>query len=171
MWASRSRESVSNAQTLGIRLKLAYLETDASVDTRRSMVGLDGRLHPAGAGIILRDLRLRPLIHESIALGEVPGPLHAEYLALAFGLERAAERGFGGVWATTDNLPLVQAFNGLSEIRGEGLRVIKDRLDGIRARFGFVTLRWSRGSHRKRKFDGPSADALARAAIGLGGRK
>ena len=152
-------------------LKFGYLETDASVDFRREAVGLGGRRFVAGAGYILRDLRLRPVRFESVALGYIPGPLHAEHLALAHGLEAAHELGVQGVWAITDNERLVEAFNGRAVNRAEGLREIEGRLERVRAKFAFVTLRWSRGSHRRLKLGGPTADALARAAIGLGRRK
>jgi len=71
----------------------------------------------------------------------------------------------------TDNERPVEAFNGRSVNRAEGLQEIEDRLDRVRAKFAFVTVRWSRGSHRRLKLGGPTADALARAAIGLGRRK
>jgi ribonuclease HI len=151
-------------------LKLVYLETDASVDTRHEVVGLESRLFPAGAGIILRDIRFRPLITKSIPLGPLPGPLHAEYLALVHGLEEALLLGAEGVWATTDNQRLVEDFNGRSENRVDDLPAIAARLELARVKFAFVTLLWSRGTHRKLKLGGPTVDALARAAIGLGRR-
>jgi ribonuclease HI len=129
-------------------MQLAYLETDASVDTRHEVVGLEGRLFPAGAGIVLRDITLRPLLHKSVHLGHVPNPLHAEYLAFVHGLEEAVGLGARGVWASTDNLPLVEGFNGRWPTRPDTLRPIDYRLGAVRAKLGFVTLRWSPGSHR-----------------------
>lgn len=152
-------------------MKLAYLETDASVDLRKGGTGPVGQLYPAGGGIILRDIRLRPIVVKAVELGQVPGPLHAEYLALMKGLEEAAGLGARGVWAVTDNQRLVEAFNGRSKNESDGLAEIENQLKVVRARFDFVTLRWSRGSHRRLKLGGPTADALARAAIGLGRRK
>ncbi|MCI4331878.1 MAG: ribonuclease H-like domain-containing protein [Thermoplasmata archaeon] len=152
-------------------MKLAYLETDASVDTRRELVGLDGRLFAAGAGVLIRDIQHRPLAAKSVALGHLPSPLHAETLALALGFEAAADLGIEGVWAITDNERLAESCNGGSENHAFGLDLIEQRLREARARFVFARVRWSRGSHRKRRFGGPSADALARAAIGLGGRR
>jgi ribonuclease HI len=152
-------------------LQLVYLETDASLDTRREVVGLDGRLFPAGGGIILRDITLRPLLLKSVNLGYVPNPLHAEYLAFVYGLEEAVSLGARGVWATTDNLPLAEGFNGRWPSRPDSLRPIDYRLGAVRSKLGFVTLRWSPGSHRKLKFGVPSADALARSAVGLGKRR
>jgi ribonuclease HI len=152
-------------------LKLAYLETDASVDSRCEIVGLEGRLFPAGAGIILRDFTLRPILVKSIPLGHLPGAFHAELLGFVHGLEEAAGLGARGVWAMTDNQRLVEVFNGRAVNHAESLRAIEHRLGSARAKLGFVTLRWSAGSHRKLKFGGPSADALARAAVGLGKRK
>jgi ribonuclease HI len=151
-------------------LKLAYLETDASVALQREVVGQGCRLYPAGAGIILRDLRLQPVLAKSVPLGQLPGPLHAEYLALVLGLEEAVDLGISGVWATSDSERLVEAFNGRSVNRADGLEEIADRLEQNRAKLVFVTLRWSHGSHRKLKLGGPTADALARAAVGLGKR-
>jgi ribonuclease HI len=152
-------------------LKLAYLETDASVDTRREVLSQDRRLFPSGAGIILRDFQLQPVVLKSVTLGPLPGPLHAEYLAFACGLEEAYELGVRGIWAMSDSERLVEEFHKRSENRAEGLRPIAERIERARARLGFVTLRWVPGSHRKFRFGGPSADALARAAVGLGKRK
>lgn len=152
-------------------LKFAYLETDASVDQNQEEVGPGKRLYPAGGGIVLRDIRLRPMLAKAVPLGRVPGPLHAEYLALAHGLEAAAGVEVTGIWAVTDNQRLVEAFNGRSKNEAEGLAEIEERLRVVRARFDFVTLSWTPGSHRKLKLGGPSADALARAAIGLGRRR
>lgn len=152
-------------------MKLAYLETDASVDTRREVVGLEGRLFPAGAGIILRDIALRPALSKSIPLGGLPGPVHAEYFALTLGLEEALDLGIRGVWASSDCERLVDAFHRRSVNDSPGLAAIEERLRAAAGGFEFVTLRWSPGSHRKLKFGGPSADALARAAVGLGRRR
>jgi ribonuclease HI len=149
----------------------AYLETDASVDTHQEVTGAASRLFPAGAGIILRDITLRPMLLKSVPLGPVPGPFHAELLAFVRGLEEAAGLGVRGVWTTTDNLPLVNFVQNGQPRLTKDVRPIHGQLQAARARFGFVTLRWSRGSHRKVKFGGPSADALARAAIGLPKRK
>ncbi|MGA8664793.1 MAG: ribonuclease H family protein [Thermoplasmata archaeon] len=148
----------------------AYLETDASVDIHRPEALLPRPLYPAGAGIVLRDITLRPLLHKAVPLGLVRGPFHAEFLAFVRGLEEAAELGFQGVWATSDNLPLV----GLVREGGGRLKPEVQAIHGeyvrVRAKFRFVTLRWSPGAHRRLKFGGPSADALARAALGLGKR-
>lgn len=152
-------------------MKLGYLETDASVDLRRPEPGPVGQLYPACGGIILRDFRLRPVVVKAVPLGRLPGPLHAEYLALLRGLEEAERLEARGVWAVTDNQRLVEAFDGISKNESEGLAEIEQRLGELRAKLEFVTLRWSRGSHRMLRLGGPSADALARAAIGLGRRK
>jgi ribonuclease HI len=149
----------------------AYLETDASVDTRRVERGQDRPLYPAGAGIILRDITLRPLLHKSMPLGLVRGPFHAEFLALVRGLEEAAELGVQGVWVTSDNLPLVSIVrDGGGKLKPEVL-AIQVEFEMVRSRFRFVTLRWSPGAHRGLKFGGPSADRLARAALGLPKRR
>ena len=149
----------------------AYLETDASVDTHRAESGRNRPLYPAGAGIILRDITLRPLLHKSVHLGLVRGPFHAEFLALVRGLEEAAGLGVQGVWATSDNLPLVRLLReGGGRVKPEVL-AIQVEFERVRSRFRFVTLRWSPGAHRRLKFGGPSADRLARAALGLPERK
>jgi hypothetical protein len=152
-------------------LQLAYLETDASVATQSPIPTPDGRRFSAGGGIVIRDLLLRPVLLKSVPLTLVPGPLHAEYLALTEGLQEASKLGAKGVWATTDSERLAEAFNGRSSNRSPGLPAILQHLETVRARFEFVTLRWSRGSHRRTKLGGPTADSLARAAIGLGRRK
>jgi ribonuclease HI len=148
----------------------AYLETDASVDTQRAKGGPERPLYRAGAGVILRDITLRPLLHRSVPLGLVRGPFHAEFLALVRGLEAAADLGVKGVWATCDNLSLVSLVReGGGRLKAE-VRCIHGEFERVRNRFFFVTLRWSPGTHRKLKFGGPSADALARVALGLGKR-
>jgi ribonuclease HI len=114
---------------------------------------------------------LRPVLLKSVPLTPAPGPLHAEYLALTEGLRETSGLGARGVWATTDSERLAEAFNGRSANRCEGLAELEARLVEERTRFEFVTLRWSRGSHRTVKFGAPSADSLARAALGLGKRK
>ena len=152
-------------------MKLAYLETDASVASQTPIPTVDGRRYAAGGGIVVRDILLRLVLSKSVPLGHVPGPLHAEYLALLQGLEEVAGVGVQGVWATTDSERLAEAFNGRSVNRSEGLPEIEQRLEALKSGFSFVTLRWSRGSHRKLRFGGPTADSLARAAIGLGCRR
>jgi ribonuclease HI len=151
-------------------IRSAYLETDASVETQRPE-GVGPRpLYRAGAGVILRDITLRPILHKSVPLGLVRGPFHGEFLALVRGMEEAAQLGIQGVWATSDSLPLVHQIR--DGIRGRKLEVqaIQEEFDRVRTQFRFVTLRWSPGTHRKTTFGGPSADALARAALGLSKR-
>lgn len=152
-------------------MKRAYLETDASVDLQRQLTRSDRTLFPSGAGIILRDLQLKPVLLKSVTLGPLPGPLHAEYLAFACGLEEAYERGVQGILALTDSERLVEEFHRRSVSRAEDVRAIMDRIERARARFEFVTLRWTPGSHQRLRFGGPSVDALARAAVGLGKRR
>jgi hypothetical protein len=148
----------------------AYLETDASVDTQRGERGHERPLYRAGAGIILRDIALRPLLYKSVLLGLVPGPFHAEFLALVRGLEEAAGLGVQGLWATSDNLALVSMVReGTGRLKPE-VQAIHGEFERVRSQLLFVTLRWSPGAHRRLKFGGPSADALARAALGLGKR-
>jgi ribonuclease HI len=151
-------------------IRSAYLETDASVETRRPEDDGPRPLYRAGAGVILRDITLRPLLHKSMPLGLVRGPFHGEFLALVCGLQAAAELGIQGVWATSDNQSLVHQIRDGQRGKKLEVQVIQEEFDRVRTRFRFVTLRWSPGAHRKTKFGGPSADALARAALGLGKR-
>ncbi|MCI4365390.1 MAG: reverse transcriptase-like protein [Thermoplasmata archaeon] len=152
-------------------MRAAYLETDASVDTSHEVTGTEDRVFSAGAGIILRDVTLRPVLLKSVPLGLVPGAFHAEFLALICGLEEADGLGVRGVWATTDSKPVVEFIESRPAKVGANVLPIEIRFETARSKFAFVTLRWSHGSHRKLKFGGPSADALARAALGLGKRK
>ena len=147
-------------------IRSAYLETDASVETLRPEGAGPRPLYRAGAGVILRDITLHLLLHESVALGLVRGTFHGEFLALVRGMEEAAELGIQGIWATSDNLPLVHQVRDGLKARKLEVQAIQEEFDRVRARFRFVTLRWSPGTHRKTKFGGPSADALARAALG-----
>lgn len=152
-------------------MRAAYLETDASVDTQHEVSAAQDRVFPAGAGIILRDVTLRPVLYKSVPLGDVPGPFHAEFLALVLGLEEAERLGILGVWATTDSKSVVAFVTSRETKVRESVIPIETRFESIRSRLWFVTLRWSHGSHRKLKFGGPSADSLARAALGLGKRR
>ncbi len=113
---------------------------------------------------------MHPVVMKSVPLGPLPGPLHAEYLAFAWGLEEAYEQGVRGIWAITDSERLAEEFNRRSENRAEGLRPIAERIEKARTRFEIVVLRWSPASHASRRYGGPSVDALARAAVGLGSR-
>jgi ribonuclease HI len=132
---------------------------------------MDGPAFPAGAGIILRDFALRPVLFKSVPLGHLPGAFHAEFLALVHGLEEAEFLGARGVWATTDSKPVVDFIKSRPAKVGNNILSIEARFESVRSKLWFVTLRWSRGSHRTLKFGGPSADSLARAALGLGKRK
>jgi ribonuclease HI len=168
---SRALTEVYLRGALNCLVRAAYLETDASVDTKHEVPGVEERAFSAGAGIILRDVTLRPVLLKSLPLGHVPGAFHAEFLALVRGLEEAEGLGFRGVWATTDSRPVVDFIKSRPPKVGDSVLPIETSFESVRSKLCFVTLRWSHGSHRKLKFGGPSADALARAALGLGRRR
>jgi hypothetical protein len=70
-----------------------------------------------------------------------------------------------------DSKPVVDFIKSRPAKVGDSVLPIESRFESIRSKLWFVTLRWSHGSHRRLKFGGPSADALARAALGLAKRK
>jgi ribonuclease HI len=146
-----------------------HLETDASLDPRRTERNTDGRLLSfAGAGIVVRDPTLALLDARSIALGFVPSPTHAEYGALLAGLKVVREHRIGHLRIRNDNLSLVRHLTGETEGIAEDLHMTMKEIGELRSEFLTFDLRWAPSTHIVRRKDNAfSADYLARMAGGL----
>lgn len=148
-----------------------FLETDGSVRPgERHKWGSSPSV--GGAGIILWDPELRVVLSESVHLGPVSCGPEAELRAVLVGLRRAKERKVQHLGIRTDCLAVVRHLSG-EEPLGTGwaapmlleLRVLVNSFDSVEAR-------WTQSSHAtERKVGIPTADALARNAIGLGARR
>ena len=152
-------------------MKLAYLETDASVRPgERHRTGVRPSL--GGAGIVLWDSELRPVVMESIALGPVSCGPEAELRAVISGLKIARGRGVERIRVRTDCLAVVRHLNGEQALEvGWALPLVPELGELVRS-FGYFEARWMPSSHAvERRAGVPTADSLARAAIGLGRRK
>jgi ribonuclease HI len=151
---------------------LHHLETDASLNQRRTEKGPDGRLLAfAGGGVVLRDPALSLLDSRSLALGFVPSPTHAEYAALLAGLRIARAHRIEHLRIRSDNISLVRRITGQPEGMAEDLVPVAEEISALQAEFHTFDLRWAPSTHNtRRKDDVFSADHLARIAAGLGPR-
>ena len=152
-------------------MKLAYLETDASVRPgERHNFGQ--RPSVGGAGIVLWDPDLRPVAMESIALGPVCCGPEAELRAAIAGLKVARTRGVSAIRLRTDCLSIVEHLNGTRRLDTGWAVPLLPELEELARSFAHFEVRWSPSTHAPERRAGvPTADALARAAIGLGRRK
>jgi ribonuclease HI len=144
--------------------------SDASLNQRRSERSLSGVLLSfAGGGIVLRDPRLTVLESLSVALGLVPSPTHAEYVALLAGLSVARAHRVEHLRIRNDNISLVRRLTGEPEGVAEDLLQTVQEIGALQAEFQTFDLRWAPSTHTIRRRDGAlSADHLARVAAGLG---
>ena len=153
-------------------LTYVHLETDASLNERRTQPAEDGSpLRFAGGGIVLRNIAMRPVRHEAVPLGFVRSATEAECLALLAGIRMARELGASTVRARSDLVHLVEALNGRGTLRSLNLGGVGDQLsEEIRKLRAFQIL-WTSSHHGRTRGDGvPSADFLARLAAGLNTR-
>ena len=153
--------------------RVYHLETDASVVVAgppgRRPVGLTGPI--AGGGVVLRNPGLDVIETRSIVLGPVGSPTHAEYAALLAGLRVARERGVEHLRIRNDNISLVRHLTGQQEGVAKDLEPTVREIAELRSTFLIFDLRWAPSSHAVERRDGqPTADLLARHAIGLGPR-
>jgi len=149
-----------------------HLETDASLNPRRTERASEGRLLTfAGGGVVVRDPALNLLDARSIALGFVPSPTHAEYAALLAGLRVAREHRVENLRIQNDNASLVRHLTGEHEGLADDLTRTVEEIAVLRSEFQTFDLRWAPSTHAmRRKDDVLSADYLARTAAGLGKR-
>lgn len=148
-----------------------YLETDGSAlpgERHKSHV----RRSVGGAGIVLWDSDLRVVLVESIPLGPVSCGPEAELRAALIGLQRAVEWGVKKVRIRSDCLAVIRHLTGEQELETSWATPFKDELRGLLRSFDVVEARWARASHAPERRAGvPTADALARKAVGLGSRR
>ena len=147
-----------------------HLETDASVrpgewhkSGERPSVG--------GAGIVLWDPELRPVLLESILLGPVSCGPEAELCAVIAGLKIAKESGVGQVRLRTDCLGVVEHLTGERRLDTGWAVPLLPELEELARSFAHFEAPWSPSTHAPERRAGiPTADALARRAVGLGPR-
>ena len=159
--------SDSGNSPVGISL---HVETDASCHQARGRRDERGAwMAPGGAGVVLRDSSMEPVATYAIALGWVPSALHAEYMALHLGLQKALERGARSVRVRSDCLVMVRHLAGtwpMSNLEFEDLSTPIRHLREFR--FERFELLWARSTHATHRRDGVlSADALAKVASGV----
>jgi ribonuclease HI len=150
-------------------LTYAHLETDASLNDRRTQLAEDGSTPRfAGGGVVLRNIAMRPVRHAAVPLGFVRTPTEAECLALLAGIRMARDLGASTIRARSDLLHLVEALNERGTLRSLQLGGVGEQLTAeIGSLRGFQIL-WTSSHHGRTRGDGvPSADFLARQAAGL----
>jgi ribonuclease HI len=149
-----------------------HLETDASLNARRTKRSAEGRLLSfAGAGVVIRDPNLVLLDSRSVALGFVPSPTHAEYAALLVGMKIARESNIEYLRIRNDNISLVRHLTNEHEGVADDILQTAMEIDLLKSEFQAFDLRWAPSTHAiRRKDDVYSADFLARIAAGLGKR-
>jgi ribonuclease HI len=150
-----------------------HLETDASVLVARPPGRRPGgpKGPVAGGGIVLRGPDLEVVETRSLLLGPIESPTHAEYAALLAGLKVARQRGVEHLRIRNDNTSLVRHLTGQPEGVADDLLPVVQEIGELRTQFLTFDLRWAASSHAALRRDGlPTADLLARQAIGLGPR-
>ena len=125
----------------------------------------------AGGGIVLRNPKLRLVAAMSVRLGPIQSPVEAELAALVLGLEAALEFDARDMRVWNDNLALVHYLNGEGKIGPFEVPGLLSRMADLRRQFRRIEFRWTRSSHApERRAGEPTADSLARQAVGLGDR-
>lgn len=146
-----------------------HLETDASLNPARTR----GRLVFAGGGIVLRGSDMAPVASYTAKIGYVASATHAEFETLLRGIAAAQRRhGATVLRVRSDNLSLVRGVRGELAFHDPTLKAYVERVRSLASTLETFDLKWAASSHRKERADGlPTADALARKAAGLSGRK
>jgi ribonuclease HI len=150
---------------------LFFLETDGSVRPgERHRNGI--RTAVGGAGIVLYGPNLEVLLTESVSLGPVSCGSEVELRAVLIGLRRARDRRIERLRVRSDCLPVVRHLTGEEELETAWAAPLRVELDELLHAFAFVEARWTPSSHaRERRHGVPTADSLARQAVGLGPRR
>jgi ribonuclease HI len=148
-----------------------YLETDASVRPgERRKSGVSASL--GGAGIVVWDSELRVVIAESVPLGPVSCGPEAELRAVIVGLRRAAELQVERLRLRSDCLSVIRYLTGEGDLDARWATPLKEELNELWHSFAFAEARWSPSTHAlERRAGVPTADFLARRAVGLGLRR
>jgi ribonuclease HI len=148
-----------------------YLETDASVRPGvRRKSGVSASM--GGAGIVLWDPELRVVLAESVPLGAVSCGPEAEVRAVLTGLRRAAELNVERLRLRSDCISVIRYLTGEGDLDAQWAAPLKEELNGRWRSFAFAEARWTPSSHANERGAGvPTADFLARRAVGLGPRR
>lgn len=120
--------------------------------------GARGNPGPAGAGFVLETPSGEPIVGGGRFLGVVTNNV-AEYEALLWGLEVAADRGVKDLTVYADSELLVRQLNGVYKVKHPNMKPLYARAVGLMKRFGHVDVR-----HVRRE-DNVVADAYANAAM------
>jgi ribonuclease HI len=148
-----------------------FLETDASV--RPGERHRSGTRHSvSGAGVVLWDPNLRMVLAESIPLGQVSCGPEAELWAVLIGLRLAKAQKVDRVRLRSDCLAVVQHLAGVKVLETQWAARYKQEIRELLRSFTFFEARWTPSSHAVERRTGvPTADFLARRAVGLGPRR
>lgn len=150
--------------------RMHYLETDGSVRPGEHHRSRDWP-SVGGAGIVLFGPGMEVLLTESIHLGEVSGSVEAEFRAALSGLRRARDRRVNRLRLRSDSLPVIQHLSGAERLDKRWAAEANGDLLGLLAGFELFEARWTPSSHALERRRGvPTADALARRAVGLSPR-
>jgi len=148
-----------------------YLETDGSMRPGERHKSGD-RPSIGGAGIVLWDPDLRMVLAESVCLGAVSCGPEAELRAVLVGLRRAKELKVERLRVRSDCLSVVRHFSGEEELGTHWAARFKEETRELLSSFALIEARWTPSSHALERQAGvPTADNLARRAVGLGPRK
>lgn len=122
--------------------------------------GARGNPGPAGAGFVLETPEGEYLVGGGRFLGETTNNV-AEYEALLWGLETAAERGVTDLVVYADSELLVRQMNGVYRVKHPNMKPLFARAKELAARFAAVEVRHVRREHNT------VADAYANEAMDL----
>ncbi len=150
-------------------MKHLHLETDGSVDPKRSLTPPEGSWSaPGGAGIVLRTEAMDVVATYAVQLGFVGSALHAEYLALRLGMDKALEHGATALRARSDCLVMIRHLRGDWKISNLEFEDLATQIRHRALRLDPFELLWAKSTHAPRRRDGTlSADALAKIGSGV----
>ena len=123
--------------------------------------GARGNPGPAGAGVVISDLKDGQIIYEGgLYIGRATNNV-AEYKGLLHGLEMAARLGAAEVRIVSDSELLVKQMTGQYRVKNEGLRPLYEKAQELAGNFDHCGYR-----HVKRE-ENKEADRLVNQAIDL----
>jgi ribonuclease HI len=103
-----------------------------------------------------------------VHLGVVSGSTEAEFRAALVGLRRARDRRVERLRVRSDCLPVIRHLSGEEPLATRWAEAVRTELRDLLAAFETVEARWTPSSHAvERRAGVPTADALARRAVGL----
>ncbi len=153
-------------------LRRFHLETDASMNPhiRKRVEGVYFRR--AGGGFVLRSPAMKVVGKYTVSLGFLSSTTLAEALVLLRGVRVARQRhGVQVLRVRTDCFALVGLVSGRGKAHDPALRTVIEQIAAERDQLEGFEVRWSASSHAPEREAGvPTADALARKAVGLSNR-